>query len=304
VDGHIFLFLETDSDASRKRTRRDGVKKSKAIAQASADGVLANFDRPNLLQRNKNKPGNRSRIVNEPTANRFFTIDDAQSMSSYELTRKRAYQPDIAALFEQHVVAHFISFFDNSPPAQSHLGSWFLLLPSMLSSETRHLVRPPVLAASLALYGNLSNQPTIVTEAYKWYGSGLKRQRKRLLLQEPETMAPIIPTVEDVSMALLLAYFEVVFHTSPEAYFQHHTGASKMLELMGPEACRTGVLHELFQTVRFHMVRVSLITSVQALEFEADFPDRSMYLSSCANPRYLQRRNGSLSHWNRKQKAL
>lgn len=291
VDGHIFLFLETDSDSSRKRTRRDGVKKSKAVAQA-----FANTDHHNLSQTNKNEPGSHSRTDTKPTANKFLTIDDTQSMAAYEFTRNHTYQLDIASLFEQHVVAHFISFFDNSPPAQSHLGSWFLLLPSMLSSRTRPSVRPTILAASLAIYGNLSNQPTIVTEAYKWYGSGLKRQRKRLLFQEAETMTRSTPTVEDVSMALLLAYFEVVFHTSPEAYFQHHTGASKMLELIGPEACQTGVLHELFQTTRFHMVLFSLITPLELLVFEADFPDRSMYLSSRANRRYLQQRNGSLSH--------
>ncbi|MCJ1402858.1 hypothetical protein MMC11_006079 [Xylographa trunciseda] len=129
----------------------------------------------------------------------------------------------------------------------------------MLSNTVRSYVRAPILAASLALYGTLAHEQAIVLIAYRWYGVGLNRQRKRLIDNSKQEQS-IRPTVEDISMALLSAYFEVFFSTTSEAYFHHQIGASKLLEARGPVACQTGVLHELFQTVRFHMIFVTIIT--------------------------------------------
>ncbi|MCJ1414003.1 hypothetical protein MMC32_000328 [Xylographa parallela] len=149
----------------------------------------------------------------------------------------------------------------------------------MLSNTIRSYVRAPILAASLALYGTLAHEQAIVLIAHKWYGIGLNRQRKRLIDGRKQGQS-MMPTVEDISMALLSAYFEVFFSTNPEAYFQHQIGASKLLEARGPQDCQTGVLHELFQTVRFHMIFVTIIThkpSIFATEqwFTIPFAKRS-----------------------------
>ncbi|MCJ1395549.1 hypothetical protein MMC18_008435 [Xylographa bjoerkii] len=170
-----------------------------------------------------------------------------------------SYQPSLAPVLEQHFLANFISFFDKVTPNSKPLQGWFGLLPSMLSNTIRSYVRAPILAASLALYGTLAQEQAIVLIAYKWYGVGLNRQRKRIVDSSKREQS-MIPTVEDISMALLSAYFEVFFSTNSEAYFHHQIGASKLLEARGPEACQTGVLHELFQTVRFHMIFVTIIT--------------------------------------------
>ena len=180
-------------------------------------------------------------------------LDTDERMVPSVVAGLTSYQPSLAPALEQHFVSNFISFFDKVTVNSKPLTGWFSLLPTMLSSTIQPYVRAPILAASLALYGTLAHEQAIVLIAYKWYGVGLNRQRKRLI-DGAKRKQSMIPTVEDISMALLSAYFEVFFSTSPEAYFQHQTGASKLLGARGPENCQTEVLHELFQTVRFHMV--------------------------------------------------
>ncbi|MCJ1321621.1 hypothetical protein MMC15_006966 [Xylographa vitiligo] len=259
VDG--LIFLSTTPEAQRQRALKIGSKKRSQDAVGGWPGsvVVSNLATSAHCDDSELSDGYAVDALTRAVDTRPSPLDTDERMVPSVVAGLTSYQPSLAPALEQHFVSNFISFFDKVTVNSKPLTGWFSLLPTMLSSTIQPYVRAPILAASLALYGTLAHEQAIVLIAYKWYGVGLNRQRKRLI-DGAKRKQSMIPTVEDISMALLSAYFEVFFSTSPEAYFQHQTGASKLLGARGPENCQTGVLHELFQTVRFHMMFVTMIT--------------------------------------------
>lgn len=126
-----------------------------------------------------------------------------------------------------------------------------------------------MLSTSLALYSAIHEDDIVyANEARKWYGVGLQQMRERLLSlipvntprakrEGPRQGKETNVCAEDVSMALMLAYYELFSPTSPNAYFEHIMAAGRFLEALGPEMCQRGHLNDLFRTIRFHMVNPS-----------------------------------------------
>jgi len=130
---------------------------------------------------------------------------------------------------------------------------WMLVLLSMASASARIDLRSSILAASLALYGKRTQDSCCELEARRWYGLGLQHLRAKLLgADSPDKPSP---SAEDIHMAIMLAYYEVTSSTSITGYFQHVLGAGALLEHLGPQRCQKAPFHQLFQTVRLHMVR-------------------------------------------------
>ena len=137
----------------------------------------------------------------------------------------------------------------------------------MISDGSHIAHKSSILSTSLALYSAVHDDDRVyANEAQKWYGDGLRRMRKRLLsllpgsdnlsLDRPDKRTTIC--AEDVSMALMLAYYELFSPTSPNAYFEHVMAAGRFLEALGPEMCQRGPLSDLFKTIRVHMVSPSI----------------------------------------------
>lgn len=136
-------------------------------------------------------------------------------------------------------------------------------LLSMISDGSHIAHKSSILSTSLALYSAIHHDDIVyATEARKWYGVGLRRMKGRLLsllpgsdnfpLDRPKKRTTIC--AEDVSMALMLAYYELFLPTSPNAYFEHILAVGRFLEALGPEMCQRGHLNDLFRTIRVHMV--------------------------------------------------
>ena len=261
------IFLSTNPAAQRQRALKTSSKRRPTISP----DVVGTCPRPFFTSSHALSTHSADSDLGDSHAldvstkavdNRLLSpkVNDRRAVPS-TVPGSSSYQPNVAPILEQHFLALFISFFDKAISSPTPPKGWFAMLPSMLSNTIRSYVRAPILAVSLALYGTVAQEQTIVLIAFKWYGVGLARQRKRLIDNCKGEQA-MIPTVEDISMALLSSYFEVFFSTTPEAYFHHQRGASNLLEARGPEACRTGVLHELFQTVRFHMVCILTYTEI------------------------------------------
>jgi hypothetical protein len=83
------------------------------------------------------------------------------------------------------------------------------------------------------------------------------RTRLYLLHQSPGTDC----REEDVCMALMLAYYEIISATASDAYFQHVRGAEAFLRAMGAGVCRDSQVHDLFCAIRLHMVSLFLSLS-------------------------------------------
>jgi hypothetical protein len=137
----------------------------------------------------------------------------------------------------------------------------------MISDKSHIAHKSSILSNSLALYNAVHDGDRVyANEAPKWYGAGLRRMRKRLLsllpasdnlsLDRPNKRTTIC--AEDISRALMLAYYELFSPTSPNAYFEHVLAAGRFLEALGPEMCQRGPLSDLFRTIRFHMVSPSI----------------------------------------------
>lgn len=128
-------------------------------------------------------------------------------------------------------------------------------LPSVLNAETNpsaFAVERCILAASLGFYGKLAKSKSVLMEAYKWYGFGLRKQRSQLAHFNLESRKP---TLEEICMPIMLNFFELVCGTNLTAYFHHLLGAARLIELQGPAACAGKELHGIFKTVRSQMVR-------------------------------------------------
>lgn len=160
-------------------------------------------------------------------------------------------QVDNQQLLTQQALSCFIEFFAKNPPAKTGLRSWMHILPDMLSSAKSSAVKSHIIAASTVYIGCVSNDKAVMIEGYRWYDSSLKRQQRQLQIS---TCQNTPPTVEEICMPLMLSFFEIICSTSPTAYFQHIMEAARLLEVRGPEACKSGILHQLFQTVRIQMV--------------------------------------------------
>ncbi|KAL4864212.1 hypothetical protein BDV12DRAFT_15935 [Aspergillus spectabilis] len=154
-------------------------------------------------------------------------------------------------LLKDQLLATFRSFFAKSAVNKAKSSGWMSMV---LDREPR--LRWPALAAALALYSKQRGGLRSEEQARKWYGYGLKTQQETLV----DGCVTLIGA-KDVSGAVLLAYYEFISPTSKTGHFQHILGAQALLLLIGPHACREGHLHQLLQTVRLHMVYVSLSTT-------------------------------------------
>lgn len=176
-----------------------------------------------------------------------------QQVVSTSRLKDDVHSPDPSSLLEIHLRASFISFFTRSWPNKSRGQSW--LECYLLRTENISIPgwRESVLAATLALYGTNEQNPGAIAAAYKWYNHALcyQRQNMRLFTDDPYSQ------VNDmhVSMAVILAYSEVVLPTHTRAFSQHIKAAATLLQIIGPEACIHGNLHQLLQTIRVYMVR-------------------------------------------------
>lgn len=159
------------------------------------------------------------------------------------------------------VVALFFSFFSKSGLNNTKPTRWMTRLHSMLTGISRMEYKLSVLSAALALFGTLSGNLSCGVTARKYYGMCLKNMRARMAARSMcRTSRPYLETQieyrhEDASMALMLAYYEIISSTSEMAYSQHILGAEAILQAIGPEMCQNDAdLYDIFLTIRAHRV--------------------------------------------------
>lgn len=151
-------------------------------------------------------------------------------------------------------LSHFIDFFAKASVSNVAVNSWMVALPNMLAERSVAIERS-IIAASMIYVGRHSGNPTIMVESYKWYGSGIAKQRKLLEELQHEQRAP---TVEEICTPILLSFFEITCNTSPTGYFHHLMGAARLLEMRGPEECSSGILHQIFLTLRIQLIHQAI----------------------------------------------
>jgi hypothetical protein len=127
----------------------------------------------------------------------------------------------------------------------------------------------------MASYGNAFHEVAIQIEACRLYTIGLRHQHHRLYRLISDSKGGGGPTVEEIFTSLMFTFFELTSCTGEEGTWSGHIfGAMRLCELMGPEAFRTGIGHQLFRTLRYiyQLVFFSLILADPQLIIEVKLP--------------------------------
>ena len=161
---------------------------------------------------------------------------------------------DSQPIFTQQFVSAF--FHPRSDPNNPNVRIYEL--PSFMTDSASSALTCAIRAATLAHYGKQSGDQSMQLEACRWYGKGLQSQ-----LLENERTQNILATGGNVKKKInemticspiMFSIFESLMTTSGPAGGQHMQAAARMLEMMGPENCRHGNIHQLFRTVRLTTV--------------------------------------------------
>ncbi|KAF2496716.1 hypothetical protein BU16DRAFT_560037 [Lophium mytilinum] len=165
------------------------------------------------------------------------------------------YQPYRGDQFDQLYICHFLSAFAFNGSQKEGFHAWSKELLTMRHKNSTLIYATR--AASLAFYGRICQDESTVIEACRWYSTSLQSQRENLELErvgrdERDT------SVAAICVAILLSTFESMISTTPLGWLQHSEGAVKVIEILGPEACQSGLLHSLFRSVRHGAVAVSM----------------------------------------------
>lgn len=136
--------------------------------------------------------------------------------------------------------------------------SWMRLLLSYDPPTVvlAHAIR----AATLAFYGQTTQDLTLQHEADQWYGLTLHEHRvcvERYLRKN--TISSQIPTEAEMSVSMMLMYYELIRPTNPNNWLRHLCGLVQLTQLRGPDNCQSGMSHLLFRAIRSLMVFTSRI---------------------------------------------
>ena len=170
----------------------------------------------------------------------------------------KSYQPSLAGPMEQQLTADFISLFFNPEP-NIRLHNWVAELPSLQGSSTYPAIRYAIRAATVALAGKLTGNTSIQMEACRWYVIVLNSQRETLQRIEYQGFNSLKESA--VCVSILCSFVETILCTEIEAWVPHITAAIKLVEMLGPESCREGLVGSMFRTIREGAFYLSFATN-------------------------------------------
>ncbi|KAL7953035.1 hypothetical protein V8C34DRAFT_297959 [Trichoderma compactum] len=122
-------------------------------------------------------------------------------------------------------------------------GSWVTLLPEIAARSSVH---PNVLQFAIKSLGYSILRKT--PQALEAYGETLS------LLKSSLAMAAEVSFEEILAIILCLTLAEVLLGTEHNGWLAHTRGVCKLVQEKGPEAFKTGVLHQLFTSFRIFML--------------------------------------------------
>lgn len=165
-----------------------------------------------------------------------------------------AYQPSRAAIFDNLFIMHFIDFQWNNRSFLRRNG-WVRFLPEIFVKCPELALRYSIRAATTAIYGALTKNKSIQSNALRWYTLGLEEQRMKIQKMKMEgTGTPADGSI--VFVALLFVQFELAMCTHPDAWVPHAIAAEQhLLDLMSTHKFRKPLVHHMFLQLRRSSVR-------------------------------------------------
>jgi hypothetical protein len=160
--------------------------------------------------------------------------------------------PECRSLLAMAVDQHFFACFMISYHKSSLLPSIFAEYKS--SPTLIYACR----AGTMAFYGKLTSNLSIQMDASRWYEKALQVQIKKLD-QNPVSKTSPVRNVEELLRPMMMCLFESSICTSMMGWVHHVGAGAKMLETIGPKACQTNPMHNIFLTLRLNSVGVALL---------------------------------------------
>lgn len=246
------LATQTQREVSSKKlTLRP---KSPYIAQSTLSYAMSSCQ-----SSQKDTTYDESAGSNPPPSESQFNSDALAGLAPLRAYIPRGDFPSRAGIFHDLFNSFLLEFIHDQNLQQTSLLPWVNELPRFLVSHCFATICS-VHAASMAIYGINRNDISIQGESCRWYARGLRAQQE--YLDDLRRGAESGPSVESVASSVLFSYFEMITSASSSGWIQHYTGASALLEQMGPLACQDGIINVLFRTVRANMVRAIIIRCV------------------------------------------
>ncbi|RDW75497.1 hypothetical protein BP6252_06639 [Coleophoma cylindrospora] len=175
---------------------------------------------------------------------------------SYPLSKPSDAHGAMTELF----VGRFITSFCGTHTSRSRK-PWMMLLPDSLANDVRWpTIRLSLQAASLAQYAVEAAEPGATVQSREMYVQALKLHRRFIRENMGAAMFPSSIALTAVVANVILAFFEAIRCSHVDAYGFHVSAAAEILEIIGPEQCRSGLLNQLFFTLRSQMAFVSFIS--------------------------------------------
>ena len=178
---------------------------------------------------------------------------------SSQMALPSLYEPSRATLFQELFLESFIHTFFNP---RTRFDKWADSLPEFLEKPRTKSITYAIRAATMSVYGKRSRDESIQMEACRCYAKGLESQLiegqiNQLQLSKGRSVTEVF-SEETVCAPIMFCLFESAMCTSMAAWAQHLVAAGKMLEMLGPERCRHGIIHHMFRTVRIGIVCLPL----------------------------------------------
>lgn len=160
------------------------------------------------------------------------------------------YQPSRAAIFDNLFIMHFIDFHGDN---RSYL--WIRPLPEIFVKCPSPAVRYSIRATTTAIYGALTKNRSIQSNALRWYTLGLEEQRMKIQKMKIEsTRTPADGSI--IFVALLFVQFELAMCTQPDAWVPHAVAAEQhLVDLLSSHKFRKPLVDHMFLHLRRCSVR-------------------------------------------------
>ena len=139
------------------------------------------------------------------------------------------------------------------------LKPWLAYLTVPSSACSYPALSPAVRAASIMFYGISRQDIRARTTAHYWYEVSLSSHRNQLQGLAGHDGQTMISGL--ISCSLVLALFEVISSTEPSGSFHHYAAAATLLEMVGPTNCQSGMMHQMFRTIRLNAVSQHISSS-------------------------------------------
>ncbi|CAO2647667.1 Nn.00g085890.m01.CDS01 [Neocucurbitaria sp. VM-36] len=128
--------------------------------------------------------------------------------------------------FDAALLSHYVEL-NKSKRTYAPEIQWLVHLPRIHSNANRSAVRLSLRALSMAFYGKLHQDPSILVDSWR-----------------------CIPDEEEVLVPLILALYEVYVGATSSGSMAHMAAAAEIMNMRGPSNCKSGVIWPLFKGIR------------------------------------------------------